>query len=73
MGLHPPVDEVLLLQVLHGRGDLCGHVEQHDCTDLLAVALAEIIQQVPVGHVLRHNVKRGLQGAHTCQGGADSV
>lgn len=65
--LHPPVDEVLLLQVLHGRGDLGGHVEQHDGADLLAVALAQVVQQVPVGHVLGHDVKRGLQGAHTCR------
>ena len=27
MWLHPPVNEVLLLQVLHSRGDLGGHVE----------------------------------------------
>lgn len=67
------MDEVLLLQVLHGRGDLGGHVEQHHSADLLAVALAEVIQQVPVGHVLCHDVKGGLQGAHTCQGGAGSL
>lgn len=36
---HPPVYKVFFLQVLHCRGDLCGHVEQHHCIDLLSVAL----------------------------------
>lgn len=64
---HPPVDEVLLLQVLHRGGDLCGHVEQHDGRHLLPVALSEVIQQVPVGHVLCDDVKGRLQSAHAWQ------
>lgn len=38
---HSPVYKVFFLQVLHGRGDLCGHVEKHHCIDLLSVALSK--------------------------------
>lgn len=62
---YSPVDEVLLLQVLHGRGDLSGHVKQHHCSHLLTAALPEVIEQIPVRHVFSHNVEWRLQGAHT--------
>lgn len=60
-----PVDEVLLLQILHGRGDLSGHVEQHHSIHLFPVTLTQIVQQVPVGHVLSHYVEWRLQCTHT--------
>ena len=60
-----PVDEVLLLQVLHGGGDLCGHVEQHYGSHLLTVTLTQVVQEVPMGHVLSHDVEGGLKCAHT--------
>lgn len=62
---HSPMDEVLLLQILHGRGDLSGHVKQHNGSYLLTAALPEIVKQIPIWHVLGHNVKRRLQGTHT--------
>lgn len=61
---HPPVDEVLPLQVLHGGGDLRGHVEQHHGVHLLPVALAQVVQQVAVRHELRDDVEGGLPCAH---------
>lgn len=61
-----PVNKVLLLKVLHGRRDLCGHVQQHHSIDLLPVALPKIVQQVAVGHELCDNVERWLSGADTC-------
>lgn len=59
------MNKVLLFQVLHCGGDLSSHVEQHDSIHLLTVTLAEIVQQVAMRHVLRHNVERRLQCAHT--------
>lgn len=35
---YPPVNEVLLLQVLHSRGYLSGHIEQHDSAHFFPVA-----------------------------------
>ena len=61
-----PVYEVLLLQVLHGRGDLCGHVQQHHSIYLLFVTIPQVVQQVAVWHVLCHDVERRLQRAYTC-------
>lgn len=60
-----PVYEVFLLQVLHGRGDLCSHVEQHHSIDLLSVTLPQVIQKVTVGHELCDDVKRRLSCANT--------
>lgn len=62
-----PVDEVFLLQVLHGRRDLRGHVQQHHSIHLLPVALSQVVQQVPIGHELRDYIERGLPGADPCQ------
>lgn len=63
--LRSPVDEVLLLQILHGGGDLSGHVEQNHSVHLFSVTLTQVVQQVPVGHVLRHYVEWRLQCTHT--------
>lgn len=52
-----PVDEVLLLQVLHGRGDLCGHIEQHHGVDLLTITFTQVIQQVSMSHELCDDIK----------------
>lgn len=41
--LHPPVYKVFFLQVLHGRGDLRGHVKQHHGVDLFSVALSQVV------------------------------
>lgn len=60
-----PVDKILLLQVLHCRGDLSGHVKQHDGVDLLAVTLAQVVQQVTVGHELGNDVERRLPRTNT--------
>lgn len=56
------MNKILLLQVLHCRGDLSGHVEEHHSVDLLAVALAQVVQQVTVGHELGDDV----EGRLTC-------
>lgn len=61
------MDEVFFLKVLHGGGDLRGHVEQHHGVDLLSVALPQVVQQVTVGHELCDDVERGLSCAHTCR------
>lgn len=58
--------EVFFLQVLHGRGDLRGHVQQHHSVDLLAVALPQVVQQVAVGHELSDDVEGRLPRAHAC-------
>lgn len=58
--------EVFFLQVLHGRGDLRGHVQQHHGVDLLAVALPQVVQQVAVGHELSDDVEGRLPRAHAC-------
>lgn len=63
---HTPVYEVFFLQILHGRGDLSGHVQQHHGVDLLAVALPQVVQQVAVGHELRDDVEGRLPRAHAC-------
>ncbi len=60
-----PVDEVLLLQILHGGGDLRGHVEQHHGIDLLMITVTQVIQQVSVGHELGDDVKRRFPCADT--------
>lgn len=58
--------EVFFLQVLHGRGDLRGHVQQHHGVDLLADALPQVVQQVAVGHELGDDVEGRLPRAHAC-------
>lgn len=63
--------EILLLQVLHGRRDLRGHVEQRHRIHLCLFTISQIIQQVAMRHVLCHNVERRLQCAHTC--GSENV
>lgn len=61
-----PVDEVFHLQILHSRGDLCGHVEEHHSVHLLAVTLTQIIQQIPMSHELCDDVKGRFPCAHAC-------
>lgn len=61
-----PMYEVLLLQVFHSRGDLCGHVEQRHGIHLRLFTISQVIQQVSMWHVLCHNVERRLQCTHTC-------
>ena len=62
-----PVDEVFLLQVLHGGRDLSGHVQQHHSIHLLPITVPQVVQQVPIGHELSDYVERGLPGADPCQ------
>lgn len=62
-----PVDEVFLLQVLHGGRDLRGHVQQHHGVHLLPVTVPQVVQQVPIGHELSDYVEWGLPGADPCQ------
>lgn len=59
-----PVNEVLLLQVLHGRGDLSGHIQQHHGIHLLPVTLTQIIKQIPICHELGDDVEWGLSRTH---------
>lgn len=59
------MNKVLLLQVFHCRGNLSGHVEQHHGVDLLAVTLAQVVQQVAVGHELSDDVEGGLTCTNT--------
>lgn len=61
-----PVDEILLLQVFHGRGDLGRHVQKDDGVDLLSVAVPEVVQEVPVRHELGDDIKRRLPRTDTC-------
>lgn len=62
-----PVDEVFLLQVLHGGRDLRGHIQQHHGVHLLPVTVPQVVQQVPIGHELSDYVEWGLPGADPCQ------
>lgn len=60
------MDEVFLLQILHSRGDLCGHIEKHHSVHLLTVTLTQIIQQIPMSHELCDDVKGRFPCTHAC-------
>ena len=59
------MNEVLNLQVAHGRRYLRGDVQQGDGLQGILVILAQVLQQVAVGHEFRHDVERRLSGTHT--------
>lgn len=60
------MNKILLLQVLHSRGNLSGHVEQHHGVHLLTVTLTQVVQQVTVGHELGDDVEGRLACTNTC-------
>ena len=61
-----PVNEVLGLQVGHAGGDLLGHVQQRGRSELVMVAVAQVVEQVAVTHELHDHVQRRLASADTC-------
>ena len=61
-----PVNEVLGLQVGHTGGDLLGHVQQRRRSELVVIAVAQVVEQVAVTHELHDHVERRLASADTC-------
>ena len=51
------MDEVLGLKVAHSCSNLGGDVHEDDLVDLGPVGDAEIVQEVPAGHKLSHDVE----------------
>ena len=59
------MNETLCFQVRHAGRYLCGHVEQHGRAEFVAVAIAQIVQQISSIHELCYDVERRLSGAYT--------
>lgn len=61
------MDETSTFEIAHPAGDLRGHVHEHDGGDVLAVAVAQVVQQVTLAHELGDDVEGGLARAHAQQ------
>lgn len=61
------MNEAPALEVAHPAGDLRGHVHEHDGVDLLAVAVAQVVQEVASAHELGDDVEGRLPRAHAQQ------
>jgi len=59
------MNETFCFQVCHAGRYLCGHVEQHSRAEFVAVAVAQIVQQISAIHELRYDVERRLSRANT--------
>lgn len=63
--INAPMDEVVGLQVGHAGGDLHGHVEENRRSEFAGRALAEVIEEISMGHILRDNIVGRLPGTNT--------